>query len=105
PNILKQYFFDEMKYAVGEDAGGHFVAVTDPGSKMEQVAKADGFRYIFYGDPEIGGRFSALSNFGVIAATVAGLNAEKLLAEAARAVASAKLAPAENPAVQLGLTL
>ncbi len=72
---------------------------------MEQVAKADGFRYIFYGDPEIGGRFSALSNFGVVAATLAGLNAEKLLAEAAKAVASAKLAPAENPAVQLGLLL
>lgn len=45
PNILKQYFFEEMKKAVGaEKAGGHFLAITDPGSKMEQVAKADGFR-------------------------------------------------------------
>ena len=52
PNILKQFFFDEMRRAVGpEDAGSHFMAITDPGSKMEQVAKADGFRYIFYGDP------------------------------------------------------
>ena len=59
PNILKQYFYEEMKYAVGaEQAGSHFVAITDPGSKMEQVAKADGFRYIFYGDPQIGGRYS-----------------------------------------------
>jgi len=74
PNILKQYFFEEMKKAVGADqAGSHFVAITDPGSKMEEVAKADGFRYIFYGDPAIGGRYSALSNFGVVAATVAGL--------------------------------
>jgi glucose-6-phosphate isomerase len=106
PNILKQYFFEEMKYAVGADeAGGHFVAITDPGSKMEQVAKADGFRYIFYGDPQIGGRYSALSNFGMVAATVAGLDAGKLLAEAAKAVASAKLAPGENPAVELGLIL
>jgi glucose-6-phosphate isomerase len=62
PNVLKQYFFDEMKKAVGADkAGSHFLAITDPGSKMEQVAKADGFRHIFYGDPTIGGRFSALS--------------------------------------------
>jgi len=106
PNILKQFFFNEMKEAVGpEQAGSHFLAITDPGSKMEQVAKADGFRSIFYGDPEIGGRFSALSNFGVVAATLAGLNTEKLLAEAAKAVASAKLAPAENPAVELGLLL
>src|SRR5271157_228189 len=75
PNILKQYFFEEMKQAVGEDqAGSHFLAITDPGSKMEQVAKEDGFRYIFYGDPTIGGRFSALSPFGVVAATLAGLN-------------------------------
>ncbi|MGD0800063.1 MAG: bifunctional transaldolase/phosoglucose isomerase [Terracidiphilus sp.] len=106
PNVLKQYFFHEMKEAVGpENAGSHFIAITDPGSKMEQVAKDDGFRYIFYGDPTIGGRFSALSPFGVVAATLAGLNTEKLLSEAAKAVASAKLAPAENPAVELGLTL
>jgi glucose-6-phosphate isomerase len=106
PNILKQYFFNEMKEAVGaERAGSHFVAITDPGSKMEQVAKEDGFSHIFYGDATIGGRFSALSPFGVVAATLAGLNTEKLLAEAAKAVASAKLGVAENLAVQLGLLL
>jgi glucose-6-phosphate isomerase len=106
PNILKQYFFEEMKKAVGAGkAGSHFVAITDPGSKMEQVAKADGFRRIFYGDPQIGGRYSALSNFGVVAATLAGLNVEKLLGEAAKAVASAKLPVPDNPGVQLGLLL
>ena len=91
PNILKQFFFDQVRRAVGsEEVGSRFVAITDPGSKMEQVAKDDGFRDIFYGDPEIGGRYSALSNFGVVAATVMGLNVEKLLDEAAKAVASAK---------------
>jgi glucose-6-phosphate isomerase len=106
PNVLKQYFFAEMQKAVGADkAGSHFLAITDPGSKMEQVAKADGFRHIFYGDPTIGGRFSALSNFGVVAATVAGLDYTKLLIEAAKGVASAKLGPAENPALQLGLLM
>jgi glucose-6-phosphate isomerase/transaldolase/glucose-6-phosphate isomerase len=106
PNVLKQYFFTEMKEAVGADrAGSHFMAITDPGSKMEQVAKEDGFRYIFYGDPSIGGRFSALSPFGIVAATLAGLNTEKLLAEAAKAVAMAKLALDDNPAAQLGLLM
>jgi glucose-6-phosphate isomerase len=106
PNILKQFFFDEMRRAVGSDnAGNRFMAITDPGSKMEQVAKSDNFRGIFYGDPQIGGRYSALSDFGVVAATVTGLNAETLLAEAAKAVAAAKLAVADNPGVQLGLLL
>ena len=106
PNILKQYFFEEMKAAVGADkAGSHFVAITDPGSKMEQVAKGDGFWKIYYGDPQIGGRYSALSNFGVVAATVMGLDTGKLLNEAAKAVDSAKRTPADNPGVQLGLLL
>jgi glucose-6-phosphate isomerase len=106
PNVLKQYFFEEMQKAVGADkAGSHFIAITDPGSKMEQVAKGDGFRQIFYGDPEIGGRFSALSNFGVVAATAAGLDIDKLLGAAAGAVAAAKKPVAENPAAQLGLLL
>jgi len=95
-----------MKFAVGDDqAGSHFIAITDPGSKMEQVAKTDAFRYIFYGDPQIGGRYSALSNFGVVAATAAGLHIGQLLDEAGKAVAAAKLAPAENLGVQLGLLL
>ena len=106
PNILKQYFFEEIAGAVGADkTGSCFIAITDPGSKMEGVAKADKFRYIFYGDPEIGGRYSALSNFGVVAATVGGLDIEKLLAEAGNAVATAKNALQENPGVQLGLLL
>ena len=99
PNILKQFFFDRdaAEPWAPKKAGSHFMAITDPGSKMEQVAKADGFRDIFYGDPQIGGRYSALSNFGVVAATVTGLNAEKLLDEAAKAVASAKSPSQDNP--------
>jgi glucose-6-phosphate isomerase len=106
PNILKQYFFDQMQDAVGaEEAGSHFVAITDPGSKMEQVAKDGGFRYIFYGDPQIGGRYSALSNFGLVPATAAGLHTGRLLDEAAKAVAAAKQAPGDNPAIELGLIM
>jgi glucose-6-phosphate isomerase len=106
PNILKQFFFEQVTRAVGADrVGSCFVAITDPGSKMEQVAKADDFRSIYYGDPQIGGRYSALSNFGVVPATVIGLNVEKLLDEAAKAVASARQPVAENAGVQLGLLL
>jgi glucose-6-phosphate isomerase len=107
PNILKDYFFSEMKKAVGAgEAGKHFIAVTDPGSKMEQVAKADGFRHIFYGDKTIGGRFSALSNFGIVPATIAGLDVPRFLAEAKRGVDAAHITDiAINPGALLGLVL
>ena len=106
PNVLKQYFFEEMQKTVGAaKAGSHFVAVTDPGSKMEQVAKADGFRHIYYGDPQIGGRFSALSNFGVVTAAAAGLDIDQLLGAAGSAVAAAKQPIASNPAAQIGLLM
>ena len=69
PNIFKQYFFERAKQMVGHDkVGRHFVAVTDPGSKMQQVAEGDHFQHIFFGRPSIGGRYSALSNFGMVPA-------------------------------------
>jgi glucose-6-phosphate isomerase len=106
PNILKQYFMARMKEAVGAEAGKHFLAVTDPGSHMEQVAKADGFRQIFYGDKEIGGRYSALSNFGMVPAAVMGLDVEKLLTRARAAVDASHVSEVKkNPAVLLGLIL
>src|SRR5579863_7201240 len=80
PNIFKQYFFERTKQTVGADkAGNHFIAITDPGSKMEQVAKADGFRHVFYGLPSIGGRYSALSDFGIVPAALIGLDLKKFL--------------------------
>ncbi|HTU50633.1 MAG TPA: bifunctional transaldolase/phosoglucose isomerase [Acidobacteriaceae bacterium] len=106
PNILKQYFMARMKDAVGGEAGKRFIAVTDPGSHMEQVARADGFRNTFYGDPLIGGRYSALSNFGMIPAAVMGLDVEKLLAKAKIAVDFCHSTDVKkNPGVELGLIL
>jgi glucose-6-phosphate isomerase len=107
PNILKDYFFSEMAKEVGAgNAGKHFIAVTDPGSKMEAVAKADGFRHIFYGDKTIGGRFSALSNFGIVPAAVAGLDVPRFLAEAKRGVDVAHKADiASNAGALLGIVL
>jgi len=80
PNIFKQYFFARAQEAVGKDqAGARFVAITDPGSKMQQVAEQDRFRKIFFGLPSIGGRYSALSNFGMVPAAVMGLDLRKFL--------------------------
>src|SRR4029434_1774754 len=66
-NLFKACFFDRVKQAVGADkAGSRFIAVTDPGSNLEREARADGFRHIFPGVKSIGGRASALSNFGLV---------------------------------------
>ena len=105
PNCFKQYFFDRVSQ-ISDAPGKQFVAITDPGSKMEQIAKDDGFRHIFYGKPEIGGRFSALSAFGLTAAASMGLDVEILLRRAAEMVEACKSAdPSANPGALLGLIL
>ncbi len=108
PNIFKQYFFERVREAIGVDrAGDRFIAVTDPGSNLERIAEEDGFRHIFHGDPSIGGRYSALSNFGMVPAAAMGLDALKLLDSADEmAVSSSSCLPADdNPGVVLGAAL
>jgi transaldolase/glucose-6-phosphate isomerase len=108
PNIYKQYFFERVKQTVGADkAGSHFIAITDPGSKMQQVAERDHFRHIFYGLPSIGGRYSALSNFGIVPAAAMGLDTGKFLQHAKEMVEACRAyVPVEqNPGVMLGLTI
>ena len=108
PNIFKAYFFDRTKQAVGADnAGSRFIAVTDPGSNLEKEAQKDRFRHIFAGVKSIGGRYSALSNFGMVPAAVMGLDVDKLLDEAERMLhACAPGVPADdNPGLVLGTIL
>jgi len=108
PNIYKQYFFERAKQALGaEKVGSHFIAITDPGSKMQQVAEADHFRHIFHGVPSIGGRYSALSNFGIVPAALMGLDLTKFLDRTQEMVeaCSATAPVAENPGVSLGIVL
>jgi transaldolase / glucose-6-phosphate isomerase len=108
PNIFKQYFFERTRQAVGATkAGSHFIAITDPGSKMQQVAEADRFLHIFFGRPSIGGRYSALSNFGMVPAAVMGLDTKKFLSRAADMVRAcgAGAAVEENPGAALGVIL
>lgn len=108
PNIFKQYFFERVKQTIGaEKAGSRFIAITDPGSKLEKEAEADKFRHVFHGDPSIGGRYSALSNFGVVPAAVMGLDVVKFLDRTEEMVqACAASVPVEkNPGVMLGIIL
>jgi glucose-6-phosphate isomerase len=108
PNIFKQYFFERVKQVVGADkVGSRFIAITDPGSKFEQVAQADKFGHIFHGVPSIGGRYSALSDFGMVPAAVMGIDALKFLDQAdVMAIACSSCLPVDkNPGALLGLIL
>ncbi len=108
PNVFRDYFLGRMRDVVGPDkAGRHFVAVTDPGSAMEKAAKDDGFRRIFYGVKQIGGRYSVLSAFGLVPAAAMGLDVSGFLASARTMVRScgSDVPPDLNPGVQLGLAM
>jgi transaldolase/glucose-6-phosphate isomerase len=105
PNIFKQYFFARVGKAVGDEvAGSRFIAVTDPGSRMQQVAEDDKFWKIFAGDPSIGGRYSALSNFGMVPAAAMGMDLGKFLRTTQEMVQAcgASSAADTNPGVLLG---
>jgi glucose-6-phosphate isomerase len=108
PNIFKQYFFERTRQAVGAvKVGSHFIAITDPGSKMQQVAETDRFLHIFFGRPSIGGRYSALSNFGMVPAAVMGIDTKQFLARAAAMVQACgpTVAVDDNPGAALGMIL
>jgi transaldolase/glucose-6-phosphate isomerase len=106
PNCFKQYFFHRLSQRVGRgNAGKQFIAITDPGSKMQQVAEADGFRHIFFGDPEIGGRFSALSAFGLVAAAAMDLDVGQIVESASEMVGACNEWYRSNPGALLGKIL
>ena len=108
PNIFKQYFFDRVQQLVGlQEAGRRFLAITDPGSKLQQVAESDGFRHVFFGWPNIGGRYSALSDFGLVPAAVMGVNVAKFLDRTEEMVCACmpSVPVEENPGVVLGTIL
>ncbi len=106
PNILKQYFFERVVETVGADqVGSRFIAITDPGSQLDQLAQQEQFRHVFYGVPSIGGRYSALSNFGMVPAAVMGLDAVRFLERAQVMARACSAEAAENPGVRLGVAL
>ncbi len=108
PNIFKQYFVERVQQAIGAGKAGHrFIAITDPGSKLQHVAESEGFRHVFFGLPSIGGRYSALSDFGMVPAAIMGVDALRLLDHAEEMVhACSSSVPVEkNPGVVLGIVL
>jgi glucose-6-phosphate isomerase len=80
---LFKYFYNQVAgTSAGETAGSHFVAITDPGSTLVNLAETYHFREIFLNDPNIGGRYSALSFFGLVTAALIGVDIERLLKRA-----------------------
>ena len=108
PNIFFSYFFDRVRRTIGaERAGNHFITITDPGSRMELVANTDRFRRIIPGVPSIGGRYSALSDFGMAPAAIMGLDVARFLALAAEMAdrCGPAVRVADNPGALLGIRL
>ena len=106
PNIFKQYFFERVREAVGdEEVGKRFIAITDPGSKLRQAAELDHFRKIFLGVPSVGGRYSAFSDFGLAPACAMGIDVGNFLASAAAMGQACQRPPMDNPGVILGAVL
>jgi transaldolase/glucose-6-phosphate isomerase len=105
---LFKYFYNRVSEAVGDErAGAHFIAITDAGSTLEKLAAEYNFRQVFLNDPNIGGRYSALSHFGLVPAALLGVDV-KLLLERAVAMARGCLRDQpgnDNPAAWLGAIL
>jgi transaldolase/glucose-6-phosphate isomerase len=107
PNVLMDYFFASASTAMGGPAGRHFVAITDPGSRLQKTAEEKSFRRVFLGVPSIGGRYSVLSKFGLVPLAATGHDVRAFL-ETAAIMARAcgpEIPPTENPGIALGLAI
>lgn len=99
-----KYFYNRVVDALGpDDAGGHFIAITDPGSSLQKLAEKHDFRATFLNDPDIGGRYSALSFFGLVPAGLVGMDLARLLARAQIAARDGERA--DGDAARLGAIL
>jgi transaldolase/glucose-6-phosphate isomerase len=108
PNVLTDYFFARIADQTGPDrAAKQFIAITDPGSSLEQRAKEQNFRRVFYGVPSIGGRYSVLSPFGLVPAAIAGFDVPEIVELSRTMMRSCgpDVPPSDNPGVELGMIL
>lgn len=105
PHAFCEFFWAKMREAVGDVAGQHFVAITDPGSALETLAKERDFWAVFHGVPEIGGRFSALSHFGMVPAALIGVDVRAFLKRAVAMGDRCMATDEHNPGLLLGLML
>jgi transaldolase/glucose-6-phosphate isomerase len=106
PIMFHRYFYDRVRRVKGDRAGENFIAVTDPGKQLAKDAERDGFRKVFLNMADIGGRYSALSYFGLVPAAIAGVDVAALVE---RAVHAAHIASSpsirKNPAALLGCAI
>jgi transaldolase / glucose-6-phosphate isomerase len=107
PEMFYRYFYDRVKRAKGDSAGENFIAITDPGTQLLRDASRDHFRRVFLNMPDIGGRYSALSYFGMVPFAVMGGDVKALLTRAAHAAhaCAAPVGISENPGARLGAIL
>ncbi|MXX67778.1 MAG: hypothetical protein F4Y74_02330 [Gemmatimonadales bacterium] len=101
---LFRHFWSRTAEVV-DDPGEHFIAITDPGSPLAELGRERGFRAVFEAPPDVGGRFSALSPFGLVPAALAGADVAALLAEAAEAADACRDDVHLNPGFLLGAAL
>jgi len=106
-NSLAKYFVDKVCKVKGKRAGQNFIAITDPDTSLEQLAHDHGFRRVFHGLEDVGGRFSALTNFGLVPAALIGVDVKALLESAVKMMRACgpEIKPAENPGIALGAAL
>ena len=108
PNALYRYFRGVVEREVGSgQAAGRFVAITDPGTPLEELALAEGFRRTFLNPSDIGGRYSVLSHFGLVPGALMGVDLEGLLnrADLMREACASDVPAADNPGARLGATM
>ena len=106
PMVFHRYFYDRVKQLKGDRAGENFIAVTDPDTQLAKDAHRDKFRRIFINPADIGGRYSALSKFGLVPAAISGVDVETLLDRAVHAAHIAQsVAVKKNPPLLLGAAM
>jgi transaldolase/glucose-6-phosphate isomerase len=107
PEMFFRYFYDRVKRVKGDAAGENFIAITDPGTQLLRDASRDHFRRVFLNMPDIGGRYSALSYFGMVPFAVMGGDVKALLARTAHTVhaCASPVSISENPGARLGAIL
>ena len=107
PLMFFQYFFDKVAQVKPDEPGRNFIAITDPGTKLEQIAQEKGFRRVFRNMADIGGRYSVLSFFGMVPAALMGLDVKEILERATSACEACErsVPTAENPAARLAAAL
>jgi glucose-6-phosphate isomerase len=105
-SFMKYFYTEEVKKLGKKKAGSNFVAITDPGSGLEAIAKDLNFRKIFLNDPDVGGRFSALSLFGIVPAALVGVDLNEFFSKAKKMINECKMQDvSKNSSAMLGVII